>query len=322
MALRSERYRQMLTDVACELTDNDSKELAFRVPFKPSDRCKITNGFEFLELYEKYGYISTKNVTKLHALLKERKFITAAEIVEKYQSEVEAVERQPPASNNLQRIETIKDNDYQGDSNAADAQSRIATAKESYNNVSKGNIDNSSHRDPHAFQSQPTKHHQGVTSRDTCAETLSSENMVVYVACDTRENMTLTATPSHTIRNVKEIIRDKHKIPLNQQRLVYRGNRLEDSKTLSNFNIKKGSTIQLVLRQSSTMQIYVKTDNGEITIDDIQPADTIGYVKSKIQDKTGIPCKDKTLVFRYTTLEEEKTLSDYRIERESMLNLL
>lgn len=87
MALRSEHYRQMLTDVACELTDNDSKELAFRVPFKPSDRCKITNGFEFLELYEKYGYISTKNVTKLHALLKERKFITAAEIVEKYQSE-------------------------------------------------------------------------------------------------------------------------------------------------------------------------------------------------------------------------------------------
>jgi len=73
-------------------------------------------------------------------------------------------------------------------------------------------------------------------------------SMQLFVKSLQGTTFTIDADPSDTITTLKEKIAQKHNLPAGEQRLVYSGKQLEESRTLSDYNLQSGATLHMLMR--------------------------------------------------------------------------
>ena len=87
----------------------------------------------------------------------------------------------------------------------------------------------------------------GIKTGDTI-ELKKRETMQIYVRNLTGKTLICDAEPSDTIRLIKIFIEFQEGIPSNQMKLVFSKMKLEDNRTLADYNIQQKSTIYLIIK--------------------------------------------------------------------------
>ena len=79
-------------------------------------------------------------------------------------------------------------------------------------------------------------------------------NVEVFVKTLTGQTLTLQVTVADSVYKIKDQVTRKTGIPRSQQRLSYASRPLDDHRTLSDYNVRPGTTLHLALRLRGGMQ--------------------------------------------------------------------
>ena len=153
--------------------------------------------------------------------------------------------------------------------------------------------------------------------------TLHLERNAIFVKTYTGKIITLQFSPNDSVAIVKQKIQHKEGIPPDQQCLFFNDMQLYDWSTLNGYKIKNMSTLYLLTIFRGPVNVFVMTpDDNNITITDLDPADTIASVKQKIQHIKGIHPDRQSLIFGRHWLGNNATLSDFNIQKKTTLYLV
>lgn len=122
---------------------------------------------------------------------------------------------------------------------------------------------------------------------------LVEKTVQVFVKTPTGKTITLDVELDDTIEKLKQQMMEKEGIPPNIQNLLFNGNQLEDNQTLEHYNIKKESTLHIILDTSSEitlnsspkfvypgLKVNVKDANTSIQLPTDLPENTMLRIES------------------------------------------
>ena len=114
-----------------------------------------------------------------------------------------------------------------------------------------------------------------VQTGNTLHLVLTPRIISIFVKTLTGEIIVLEVVRSYRIEDVKERIQDKEGIPRDQQQLIFAGEQLVDSRTLSDYNVRSGDILHLFLRLRDSMFVKTLEDDQILSDCNIQDESTL-----------------------------------------------
>ena len=148
---------------------------------------------------------------------------------------------------------------------------------------------------------------------------LQIDRLEVTILREGRRLVTLEVNATDSILELKRKIQNITKgVPPKKQSLSFGGIELENERTISAYNIRNKSSINLVVK--ITLYLFTPLTQEWMTLVQ-KPKDTIGSVKDEIYAQTKISSHRQVLKFNDKELDDGHTLKYYNIESKSKLFL-
>jgi len=125
------------------------------------------------------------------------------------------------------------------------------------------------------------------------------------------------ALPTHYLDDVKELIFDQRKIPVDQQRITYKGFPVDETESLGDQGIANGCVFQLEPMKISVSQ----PSTGGQAVLVVESDDTIRDVKKQIFKRMSVPTELQCIMFGGEELSNSKTLQECSVDHEDVLQL-
>ena len=166
----------------------------------------------------------------------------------------------------------------------------------------------------------------GIFGMDTLILVKSTDKASIFVKSITGEVDIVEYFPSKTVAGIKVELHDVRKIPPKNQSLFFSGVRLEESQTLSHYNIQEQTTIHLVPQFSDSFQVHVEICSERVISLQVSPIHTIENVKLMIWHRLGILPSEQCLYCDKSAsqmqLSGRQCLSECKLEHQNTLFLL
>ncbi len=146
--------------------------------------------------------------------------------------------------------------------------------------------------------------------------------MQIFINPPSGPTLTLDVYPSDIIENILDKIQDKTGIPPEKQRLVFSGKRLENNRTLADYNIQAKSSIWLSIYSPPNYCLIVYNNNQKLKISSFCSccSDTM-FLKENIKRELGIEIDNQELFFKGKYLKNTDSLASNKVFQGSEIEL-
>ncbi|XP_055054671.2 uncharacterized protein [Misgurnus anguillicaudatus] len=136
----------------------------------------------------------------------------------------------------------------------------------------------------------------------------------------------LTVDNNSTVGRLKQLISQNlnvnpPKLKLSANNGDQRNNLDDDTKTLSSYNLRSGSTVMVLIKKPIPIQVLVRNEKGITHTYDVDADEKVDDLQKKIFNKDRTPPDQQKLVYNGRQLEPGKMLQEYNITSGSTTSL-
>ncbi|XP_041378259.1 ubiquitin-like protein 4A [Gigantopelta aegis] len=124
------------------------------------------------------------------------------------------------------------------------------------------------------------------------------------------EECSIAASPSSTVLDVKQQVSALLSVPIQDQKLLYLGKPLQDERVLSEYSVKDGGKLMLVIKKSTTTPSSDNAKSPELSVADLAPV----WQKLLVFLNRHFTSKDAQLVLLEFKRDFEKGLSSLSLD--------
>ena len=186
--------------------------------------------------------------------------------------------------------------------------------------------------------SDPLSYYRLVPGSDIYLSYANSSKMNLYVKTLSGDTFMLSPSIYQSVNDIKEELRIKHKLNVNNQRLVFHGVLLDESSMLYECNLPNQCTMHIIKdpnardtspppppvsrqyqQQAPPIPILFRTLRGDIVTLLTYPNERVRDLKRRLQEREGFPRGPMNLVLGGTELRDEAFIEEYKLQQDSTL---